>query len=270
MSENNPLRALVDLRERQVLKTRIQFNNRLAALDSGADDAADTRQREVVARWHDIFQTLEAQLDREIKGIVKEHKIYDYVTAVKGIGPATAGKLVAMIDIERAPTVAALWRYAGLGLGKYWKDESGKFVAPQTGYVYKDGGWEQVTPEPKEGWELVRTRDRMIGGYRSPYNKRLKTTCYLIGQSFLKSNSPYRREYDEARIYYDENRDWTAGHCHNAALRKMVKLFLSHLWVVWRSLEGLPTREPYAHEYLDHTTIKRPSEYGWEVENVTY
>ena len=31
----------------------------------------------------------------------------------------------------------------------------------------------------------------------------------------------------------------------------------------WRTLEGLPTRAPYAHDYLEHTTIETPEEYGW-------
>ena len=48
------------------------------------------------------------------------------------------------------------------------------------------------------------------------------------------------------------------GHIHNMALRKMIKLFLALLWLVWREAEHLPTRAPYSHEYQGHTTLISP------------
>ncbi len=44
-----------------------------------------------------------------------------------------------------------------------------------------------------------------------------------------------------------------SGHVHMQAMRKMIKLFLSHLWLVWREAEGLPITEPYAYSVLGHT-----------------
>jgi hypothetical protein len=225
---NELLRALVDLRDRQIQKARIQFGNRINAIVEGSDPS-DGQQLEILRAWADRFSDLEGDLDKEIASMVSEYPIYDYITAVRGVGPMLAAKLIAMIDIERANTVSALWRYAG--------------------YAVIDG-----------------VRERPTKGEALHYNNRLKTACYNLGTSLLRSASPYRREYDEAREYYAEHRpDWTKAHQHNAAMRKMIKLFLSHLWVVWRELEGLPTRQPYAHEYMDHTTIKRPEDYGWPV-----
>ncbi len=47
-----------------------------------------------------------------------------------------------------------------------------------------------------------------------------------------------------------------------AARQKAAKLFLSHLWVVWREAEGLPTTDPYViakgggeHDYIDPWTF---------------
>ena len=54
---------------------------------------------------------------------------------------------------------------------------------------------------------------------------------------------------------------WTDGHVDNAARRYMAKIFLSHLWEVWREAEGLTTRPPYALEYLDHETYLNPWHY---------
>ena len=44
-----------------------------------------------------------------------------------------------------------------------------------------------------------------------------------------------------------------SGHVHMQAMRKMIKLILSHLWLVWREAEGLPITKPYAYDILGHT-----------------
>ena len=44
------------------------------------------------------------------------------------------------------------------------------------------------------------------------------------------------------------------GHLDNMAIRYAVKMFLSHLWVNWRTLENLPLRDPYPIEKGGHTT----------------
>ena len=223
---NELLRTLVDTRDRQIQKARIQFGNRINAIERGADESSG-QQAEILERYYAQFRLIEDQLDKDIAEMVAEEPVYDYVSAVKGIGPGLAAKLIAMIDIERAPTVSALWRFAG--------------------YAVIDG-----------------ERERMVKGEKAHYNKRLKTTCYLAGSSFLKSGSPYREVYDDARAYYLERRpDWTKGHQHNAAMRKMIKMFLQHLWVTWRTICGLPTNGPYAHDIMGHAKLRTPHEFGW-------
>lgn len=221
------LRALVDLRDRQIQKARIQFSNRLSAIDREQDDPGTSQQTTMVMRWLDVFQTLEGQLDKDIAKIVKQEPIFKEMSQLRGIGPMLAAKIIAMVEIERAETVSALWRYAGYGV--------------------KDG-----------------ERERPIKGETLHYNIRLKTTLYLVATSFLRCGSPYRVAYDNAKTRYGSTRtDWTKAHIHQAAMRKMIKLFLSHLWLRWRSLSNLPVRQPYVVDYLEHTTIYQPEEFGW-------
>ncbi len=225
--KDNELRVLIDLRDRTIQKNRIAFGNRLTAINNGQDEA-DEKTFAIVERWNDRFIALEEEVDEDIKDLASEYPIIDEMVAVKGVGPMLAAKVVAMIDIDRAKTVSALWRYSGYGV------TNGE-------------------------------RDKPTKGEKLKYNKRLKQACYLVGGSFLKSNSPYRQIYDSAREYYEANRkDWTLGHQHNAAMRKMVKLWLSHLWLTWRSIEGLETNEPYVHSKLGHEHNYTPEEFGWE------
>lgn len=47
-------------------------------------------------------------------------------------------------------------------------------------------------------------------------------------------------------------KDTTPGHRDAAAKRYMIKMFLKDLYVAWRTIEGLPVREPYQEDYLGH------------------
>lgn len=223
---DDSVRALVDLRDRTLQKSRIAFGNRVSAIDRGTDQVSDAAQA-IIKKWADRFDELEDEADKDIAKLVKHEPIVRELTALKGIGPLLAAKIVAMIDIGRADSVSALWRYAGYGV--------------------TDG-----------------QRDRPVAGQQRCYNARLKTTLYLVAGSFLKCSSPYRAVYDSSRAYYEANRpDWTKAHQHAAAMRRMIKLFLSHLYVRWRTLAGLPIRAPYVQERLGHTHMQTPEAFGW-------
>jgi hypothetical protein len=223
------LRALVDHRN-SLQAERIRWGNRIAAIDRG--DSIPLEQELAMARkWHEVYERLESDADAEIVKLVKDHPMMKQLKPVKGIGPLIAAKMLSMIDIYRADSVSALWRYAG--------------------YAVIDG-----------------TRERPTKGEKLHYNIRLKTTMYLAAGSFLKSNSPYRRVYDSAKAYYQANRpEWTKAHIHAASMRKMIKVFLSHVWSRWRQIEGLPLRDLYVTEKLGHTTYFSPEEFGWEPYN---
>jgi hypothetical protein len=45
------------------------------------------------------------------------------------------------------------------------------------------------------------------------------------------------------------------------AFRKMVKLFLSLLFIAWRKGEGLPETQPYSQGVLKHEHIFKPEDF---------
>jgi hypothetical protein len=129
--------------------------------------------------------------------------------------------------------------------------------------------------------------DRKIKGKTLPYNARLKTLCWKLGESFVKvsgkegavygklyaefkakeiaNNAAGRnaeaakRELDTKKIRDKETRlvleggKLTDGHLHARAKRRAVKILLSHYWTMGREARGLPVREPYAIGVLKHT-----------------
>jgi len=92
-------RALVDLRDRVIQKARIQFGNRLAALENGSDESP---YRYYLQKWYERFAEIEKDLDASIADIAGDFPIVERMTNVKGVGKTLALKVVAMIDIERA------------------------------------------------------------------------------------------------------------------------------------------------------------------------
>ena len=81
----------------------------------------------------------------------------------------------------------------------------------------------------------------------------------------MRCGSPYRSVYDSAREYYEQvHPEWTKAHRHSASIRKMIKVWLSHVWLVWRDMEHLPTGAPYVIAKLGHEHYYGPEQFGWK------
>jgi hypothetical protein len=172
---------------------------------------------------------MEEELFKDIAKTVKLHPLWkNFLKGVKGCGESIGAVIITEFDINKAPTVSNLWSFSGLAPGK----------------------------------------DRKVKGQKCPYNQFLRAKlCGVLGSSFLKCNSPYRIYYDDMK-HRLESSDWgtasknptdknrpKAGHQHKAATRYMIKMFLKDLYVAWRTLEGLPVREPYQEQYLGHQHV---------------
>ncbi len=191
-------------------------------------------------------RVLENNIKRALDIYTSNHVIGRWLKSITGIGPVIAAGLLAHIDIRKAPTCGAIWRFAGL--------------------------------DPSATWGK---------GEKRPWNARLKVLCWKIGESFVKvsgnDSDVYgkvwraRKEQEtrknEAGEYADQakailaakkiGKDTEAykalsvgklppGQIHARAKRYAVKLFLSHLFEVWRKHEGLEAPEPYCFAHLGH------------------
>ncbi len=167
---------------------------------------------------------------------------WDAATSVKGLGQGgLAAQLIAQVDdIAKFATVSKLWRFSG--------------------YAVIDG-----------------KADRNKKGEKSKFNRRLKSICWLVGQQFIRQQTAgyvdiYYKEKDRLRELYPEKikengkLKYNDGHLHNMAQRKMVKIYLQHFWIIWRSYEGLHVSQPYVHDVLGHGSYITPESCGWKVE----
>lgn len=143
--------------------------------------------------------------------------------------------------------------------------------APTVGHIWRYAGLDPTTEWKK--------------GEKRPWNASLKTLCWKIGESFVKSKgheeAVYGALYDQRKAYEIERNEAGAykdqaaailerqpnhaqretyrlgklpdGHIHSRAKRYVVKLFLAHLHEVWYKHEFcFAPPKPYAIEHLGH------------------
>lgn len=190
----------------------------------------------------------EKWLERELAVQVKAHPAYPWFSKIKGIGNVNIGKVLGPIDIEKASQISKLWRFAGFG------------VVGERG-------------------------ERRTKGEKLHFNMTLKTMCWRLAKSLIRAKGKYYKFYlaEKKRIAEREKANGKAivpsaelpkekgkhiendeffglGHVDMMAMRKMIKLFLSHLWLKWREAEGLPVTEPYVQAVMGHSDILRPED----------
>jgi len=182
------------------------------------------RENEETDKLISLLVDVEGYVDGQLARWIIGNPAYPWFSKVKGIGKENIGKVIGLVDIERAPTISSLWKFAG--------------------YAVEEG----LAPKRKKG-EL------------NNYNARLRTMCWRVGSSLMRAGGKFYDYYIVEKAKYEErfagDKTMTKGHLHNMALRKMVKLFLACLWLTWRENAGLPIRSPYALEH-GHTMFIDP------------
>lgn len=240
---------------------------RLSPSDMGAPDAilAAIRKGETlgpVSLLGHAYQThwkLEQQMLRALGACLEVHPAWPWLSQVKGVGPSLAGKLLARLSVDAADTPSAFWAYCGLATvpgSEYRCTACGLAVGfpasyqvsgthQQLGSTRRCPGRLECVRGPEDGARAAQPSPGR--GVHSPYDRRAKQVCYLIGTAFLKAGGPYEQFYRRQRAKLDADKaGWTPIRKHLTCLRKTEKLFLAHLWLVWREALRLPTTRPYA------------------------
>jgi len=262
-----------------IQRMRIAAANRAPKKGAKIDLAKkDIKHLQYVARE---FNRLEDEVKKEIEKYLEYFPIWiEFLKKTKGCGPSMAGVILSEFDIKKANTISQFWAYDGLGMERQWtvkfKDSKKGKIKEQTIWATSPGNAKRVVPISKNGkveriFESVSPMNgklesqRLRPGQYPSYNTWLKTKMVgVLAGCFLKSNSPYRKFYDDYK-HRKESENWggykdkktgdlksVKGHRDNAAKRYMIKMFLKDLWLKWRELEGLEVRPSYQEQYLRH------------------
>lgn len=291
------LRWLADSYE-QVQRLRIACGERIRAVLQGRDDTwsadvvLETKEEVVQAlkeiaagkmpgpvpilgRSYQRYWVEERDLFKDMMAAWTGHPAYPWLNRVKGISATYGTRLLGRLDIHKAPHASSFWKYCGLATvpgHEYRCGKCGRAQGFPVGYSVS-GNHQTNKHQPCSGkYVLVAGPEDGIrvampepaSGQLAPYDQTAKKIMYQIGTSFIKLKVPgaYEAVYREHRARLElERPGWADGRKHQTALRITEKLFLAHLWTIWRQAEGLPVEFPYAQAVLEHTGYIDP----WEM-----
>lgn len=245
-SADNPMSYTLAIHYQTIQKVRVAMKASLKAHAA----VADARARHIV----DQLVTLEKEVVSYLTDVVENHPVCPWLFENTPLRFRLGAMLFCLVDIKRARTVSALWRYAGLA------------VIDGAAERRKRGVVDEKTGQRKKGEKIH-------------FNMRLKKTAFLISRQLILANKgkgtePYISIYRKAKERYmkkytaelaerkkmkpkdrPKKMTWSRLRVDLTARRIMVKVFLQHLWVVWRTTEGLPVNEPYVEAFKGHTGI---------------
>lgn len=203
---------------------RIQCGNRAAGVAEQGEPSALLR---ILA---DRMEELEARLRGIFKAWCSTRPVSEWAMSVYGIGPVLAAALEAHIDIRKASSPSAVWRFAGLDPTSEWlgKEKGAKAVTEalaQTGgnllaaatIVARRIGMREdtlvrlaTTNADGEAIDMTKSSLSKAAAIR-PYNDRLKVVCWKIGESFKKQSgrkeSLYGKLYRQRKLLEVERND---------------------------------------------------------------
>ena len=203
-------------------------------------------------------------------------------------------------DIGKFDNISSLWSYAGMGVIKVCQECGKKYLElkDRPAYIQKTAGRLQeqydkkIVKEGKSDFKAKAAEmlcscehpkpksvgQKKLTGTLLDYNPKLKSLSWRFGKQFIMQGDFYRGLYEQFRAEYELRDDLIeemngksrkvtkhgtskgTGHIHNMASRKMVKIFLSHLWLKWRECDGLPVSDPWIIAIGGHSKMIAPPE----------
>jgi hypothetical protein len=190
------------------------------------------------------------------KALGKDAFYNDYLSHVRGIGPAMAGVILSELDPYKAKYPSSFWKYAGLDVVRVRDKETGE--EREEGRCRREQHLVEIEYQDAKGETKTKR-----GLSHNPWLK--SKLIAVLGTSFLRANNErYATIYADYKARMMNRPDVQAkaapkAVAHARAMRYMVKIFLQDLHIAWREHEGLPVSVPYAEAKLGLTHGRDPA-----------
>lgn len=198
-------------------------------------------------------ENLEQQLKRALDKYSAAHPVGEWLRSIHGVGPVIAAGLLAHIDITRAKTAGAIWRYAGLDPTSKWgKGQKRPWNASLKTLCWKVG----------ESFVKQSNHDRCFYGKIYQQRKEAETAANEAGkfadQAAAILESRKIGKDTDAYAAYSVGK-LPKAQIHARARRYAVKLFLSHLHgEMYRRILNQEPPLPYPIAILGHAHMIDP------------
>ena len=241
----NEARFLVD-HYYQMQRDRIRSSNQMRQM---------AEEPHLVLEWLATQSTvLEKNIHAALDVYSNAHPIGKRMRTVVGVGPVISAGLLAHIDIERAKTAGAVWRFAGLDPTLEWKKgQKRPFNANLKTLCWKLGeSFVKVSGNPNAVYGLIykeRKEQEVAKNEAGDFAEQAKEKLekYNIG----KTTDAYKA-YSTGKL--------PPAHVHGKARRYAVKMFLSHLHEIWyEHHHGEAPPAPYVMAHAEHVHKLEPT-----------
>lgn len=253
----NAVRFFYDLQ-----KLRIETLNRQPKGGDAPELELDDGDVKFIQTTSDGLRALERGALRHVDRVATRFSAYDWLKSVKGVGPTTAGFLLAEFDIVKAERPSQFWSFAGLSV------VNGSSPRPQKGQKLPYNSWLRSKCIAVVGGCLLKAANETYRPIYDDYKHRKAHTftdpCMLCNGSGLASQPKKDQDGKVSKEAGEKKKCWNCdgagkgpwgkgdAHRHQAALRYMVKMFLADFWRAWREAENLPVVAPYHEAVLGH------------------
>lgn len=232
-------RFLVDTYNQQQEERKRAGNQVRALAESG-------EPHDTIAFFFDQFSLIEKEIAKSLDTYSAAQPLGEWARSILGIGPVIAAGLLAHIDVARAPTAGAVWRYAGLDPSSKWEkgqkrpwNASLKVLCWKIGdsFVKVSGNEKSLYGRMYRERKVFEVERDLSGGHAAAAAETLQT----------------RKIVDPATRKVYESGHLPAGRLDLRARRYAVKLFLAHYHEVGRRQLGLEVPAPYPLAHQGHT-----------------
>lgn len=220
---------------------RIRAGNQLRAL------AANDEPHATLTWVADNAAILERRIRSALDVYGDAHAVGRWAKSIKGIAEVISAGLLANIDINKAATAGAIWRFAGLDPTSHWeKGQKRPWNASLKRLCWLLG----------ESFVKVSGYDDDVYGHlyvtRKAYEQARNARGDLAEQAAQALVRKKFRPGTGARAAYESGK-LPPAHVHARAKRWAVKQFLAHYHeAAWFSQFGTLPAKPYAAAHLDH------------------
>lgn len=222
-------------------QNRIRANNQIRA-------AREAGEPNLLVQWvADNYDVTEQGCKSALHAYAKSRRVGRWLLSVHGIGPVIAAGMLAHIDIEKAPTVGHIWRFAGLDPTVTWeKGQKRPWNADLKVLCWKAGlsfvMLRAGTNDVYGGLYELRKEQEVSRNEEGLFSDQAK-------QALEKKN--YGKDTD-ARKHYEAGR-LPPARIDMRARRWAVKIFLAHLHhVMFEDRFNEPPPKPYVLSHLGH------------------
>lgn len=231
---------------------RIQAQLRIKAFVR--DKRLNKKEAKKLHHWNDdMLKNMEAGIKKEMELLIADIPVYkEFMKKIKGIGPCLAGSLYAGIyDISRFATISKLWTYCGQNVkdGEAPRREKGKKITwnPFLRMTLHKLSDSFIKQNPKTS-QYRKLYDEFKLEYQKKFPQwgicwvckgKMKSNITGIGMKCIKCGKdqagephPTRKTKKGKQIFR-----YTKQHIHNMSKRKVVKIFMQHLFVRWWKID---------------------------------